>query len=76
MLADIVIMTTPKPNLWDIEDEIRKKENSQEFDGRFVELARSIYVNNDKRCEIKKQINSLTNSFLIEEKSYEKYEVR
>lgn len=59
--------------LWSIEDLIREKERSQQFDTDFVLLARNVYFTNDKRAEIKKKINVLTNSMLIEEKSYENY---
>jgi len=57
-------------NLWKIEDRIREKEKLQEFDEEFIELARSIYINNDKRAEIKKKINELTNSTYQEVKVY------
>jgi prophage tail gpP-like protein len=56
--------------LWDTEDRIRAKEDQQEFDDEFIELARSVYITNDKRSEIKRQINITSGSFLIEEKSY------
>jgi len=59
--------------LWNIEDAIRDKEAAEEFDEEFVELARSVYITNDKRAEIKKEINLLTNSKLVEEKSYNQY---
>jgi hypothetical protein len=59
--------------LWGIEDNIRKKESAEEFDSEFVELARSVYITNDKRAKVKKLINLLTNSELIEEKSYSQY---
>jgi len=59
--------------LWDIEDKIRDKEGEQVFDQGFIELARSVYVTNDKRAEIKRVINSKTGSELIEEKSYSDY---
>lgn len=59
--------------LWDIEDNIRVKEKEAIFDKEFIELARSVYVTNDKRCEIKKQININSKSNFIEEKSYKKY---
>jgi hypothetical protein len=58
--------------LWDIEDWIRDCEKEQRFDKEFVELARSVYKLNDERSEIKRQINLLTKSELIEEKSYSK----
>ena len=59
--------------LWDIEDQIRKKENKQEFDKEFIELARSVYKENDRRFSIKKELNQKYNSELVEEKSYTKY---
>ena len=59
--------------LWDIEDDIREKEAAKNFDAEFIRLARAVYVTNDKRAEIKKQINLATGSALIEEKSYESY---
>ena len=57
--------------LWDIEDEIREYEKNKDFGGKFTELARSVYFTNDKRSEMKKIINLITSSNLIEEKSYE-----
>ena len=59
--------------LWDIEDKIRIKEKNKEFDNEFIELARSVYLNNDRRSETKKVLNIMFNSEIIEEKSYEKY---
>ncbi len=59
--------------LWDIEDWIRDCEREKRFDKEFVELARSVYITNDKRCEVKKIINLTTSSGLVEEKSYKKY---
>ncbi len=59
--------------LWDIEDDIREKEAAKSFDAEFIRLARAVYVTNDKRAEIKKQINLATGSALVEEKSYETY---
>ena len=60
-------------NLWEIEDNIRIKESNQEFDKEFIELARSVYKENDKRAYIKKEINQKYNSELVEEKSYNNY---
>ena len=60
-------------NLWKIEDKIRMKERNQEFDKDFIELARSVYKENDKRSSIKKEINLQYHSELVEEKSYDKY---
>jgi len=57
-------------NLYDIENDIRDKENNKEFDKRFIQLARLIYTLNDSRAKIKKQINIETKSSFIEEKSY------
>ena len=59
--------------LWNIEDQIRIKEKNKEFDNIFIELARSVYFKNDKRAEIKKRINQLSNSEITEEKSYAEY---
>ncbi|HAD72984.1 MAG TPA: hypothetical protein DCF85_01815, partial [Alphaproteobacteria bacterium] len=57
--------------LWDIEDDIREREYAKDFGEAFIALARAVYVTNDKRAEVKKQINLATGSTLIEEKSYE-----
>jgi hypothetical protein len=59
--------------LWEIEDNIRQKEHNKEFDNEFIELARSVYINNDIRAEIKKQINIYFNSDIIEIKNYHNY---
>ena len=59
--------------LWKIEDSIRLKEKLNEFDNEFINLARSVYKTNDERANIKKQINQITISTFIEEKSYEQY---
>lgn len=59
--------------LWNIEDKIRYKEQEKIFDTDFIDLARQVYTNNDIRAAIKKQINILTDSNLIEEKSYPQY---
>ena len=59
--------------LWKIEDKIREKERQSDFKDEFISLARSVYFTNDKRAEIKKKINLISGSELIEEKSYEKY---
>lgn len=59
--------------LWDIEDHIRDLERKKDFGEDFIATARSVYLMNDKRAEIKRQININTSSGLIEEKSYQKY---
>ncbi len=59
--------------LWDLEDWIRECETRKDFGDEFIQLARSIYVTNDRRSEMKKLINITTGSELVEEKSYEDY---
>ena len=59
--------------LWVIEDDIRDCERAGDFGEAFVQLARSVYVTNDKRADLKKQINIALGSTLIEEKSYADY---
>lgn len=59
--------------LWDIENRTRAKEAAKSFDTEFIELTRSVYLNNDKRARIKRQINELLNSGLVEEKQYTPY---
>ncbi len=59
--------------IWEIEDEIRECERNKDFGPKFVELARGVYFNNDKRSVIKRNINSLCSSEIIEEKSYSEY---
>jgi hypothetical protein len=59
--------------LWEIEDKIRAKEANKSFDREFIELARSVYMNNDKRGDLKRRINVLLNSSLGEQKQYTSY---
>ena len=59
--------------LWNIEDDIRDKERNGEFDNKFIDLARAVYVTNDKRAEAKKEINIKFGSNFVEEKSYTAY---
>jgi hypothetical protein len=56
--------------LWRTEDDIRAVERAGQFDDRFIELARSVYRNNDRRAVLKRRINELTGSDIVEEKSY------
>ena len=56
--------------LWDVEDALRLYESEQYFGPKFVKLARSVYALNDQRAQLKRSINILCNSSLIEEKSY------
>ena len=57
-------------DLWDIEDSKRKHEKEQRFDDEFIELARQVYLKNDHRAELKKKINLIMGSTIVEEKSY------
>jgi hypothetical protein len=57
--------------LWHIEDECRAYEQQQLFDQKFIEIARSVYITNDERAFVKKEINTITGSLLVEEKSYQ-----
>lgn len=59
--------------LWNIEDQIRECERDQIFGSDFIELARSVYFTNDERSSVKKKINSITGSRLVEEKAYKEY---
>ena len=56
--------------LWEIEDKIRLKEMNNMFDNEFIQLARSVYQQNDKRASLKRKINCMYNSQFIEEKLY------
>ena len=56
--------------LWEIEDDIRACEAEKDFGEKFIELARAVYITNDKRAALKKDINILTGATIIEEKSY------
>ena len=57
--------------LWVIEDQCREHEKNKDFGSEFVEIARSVYLSNDERAAIKKEINKITGSRLVEEKSYQ-----
>jgi len=60
-------------SLWQIEDDIRNKERLKEFDETFIQLARSVYKQNDRRAAIKREINTSYGSAFVEEKSYKQY---
>ncbi|UZD66641.1 DUF6165 family protein [Marinobacter sp. AN1] len=62
--------------LWVIEDDIRDQEAAQDFGPKFIELARAVYVTNDKRAAIKKDVNLALGSRFVEEKSYQDYTAR
>jgi hypothetical protein len=60
-------------SLWNVEDRLRDCERNKVFDDHFVQLARSVYILNDKRANIKKEINMKYGSEFVEEKSYQPY---
>ncbi len=60
--------------LWGIEDDIRDCERDKDFSDKFIQLARAVYKTNDKRAALKRDINVLLGSRLVEEKSYSDYE--
>ena len=59
--------------LWEVEDKIRECEQQKKFDKGFIDLARKIYIINDKRAKIKLEVNQKFGSLITEVKSYEKY---
>jgi hypothetical protein len=71
--SDFYEMIMVNEILWGVEDSIRKKEKNKDFDQNFIEMARSVYITNDKRSQIKRKINEKYNSTFVEEKSYESY---
>ncbi len=71
--AEIAELKEINAQLWKIEDDIRDKESKAAFDDQFIQLARSVYVINDKRATIKRRINVKVGSTLVEEKSYADY---
>ena len=73
MAPDERALQNVNERLWDIEDRMRDKEARQSFDRDFIELARAVYIWNDERAAIKKRINVLLGSRLVEEKSYKQY---
>jgi hypothetical protein len=73
LAADEQALEAVNARLWDIEDRIRDEEGAQRFGAQFIELARSVYVENDERARIKKRINVALGSAIVEEKSYRPY---
>lgn len=71
--AEVAELKRINEQLWEIEDDIRARESEGTFDERFIELARSVYITNDRRAAIKRRINIKVGSELIEEKSYTDY---
>ena len=73
-ISDLISqLTSVNEKLWDIEDQIRAKEADNSFDQEFIELARSVYKQNDLRAALKKEINMRSGSTLVEEKLYQEY---
>lgn len=70
-LYDLLLMVNK--NLWDVEDELRKFEAEKRFDEEFISKARSVYMLNDRRHDLKNKINILFNSEIFEVKEYVKY---
>ncbi len=70
---EIASLRQVNKQLWVIEDDIREREAKKLFDERFIKLARSVYIANDKRSKIKRAINIKLGSDFVEEKSYEEY---
>ncbi len=66
-------LTDVNARLWDVEDDLRDCERQGEFDATFVELARSVYRLNDRRAELKRELNTRLGSELVEEKLYNEY---
>jgi len=66
----VVELKEANETLWEIEDDIRDCERQRDFGPRFIELARAVYRNNDRRAELKRKINELSGSAIVEEKSY------
>ena len=73
-LDDLVAQLTEiNAALWDVEDGKRDCERRQDFGPKFVELARRVYIDNDRRAAVKRQINTLVGSEIVEEKTYKPY---
>ena len=72
---DILVSELKSVNeaLWGIEDDIRDCERAEEYSQLFIDLARSVYITNDKRADLKRDINLLLGSRIMEEKSYKPY---
>jgi hypothetical protein len=66
-------LTRVNEKLWVVEDEIRDEERAKRFTEKFIELARAVYFTNDERAAIKKRVNTLLGSTIVEEKSYQQY---
>ncbi|MEQ1661431.1 MAG: hypothetical protein ABL877_01910 [Thiobacillus sp.] len=67
-------LTQVNQALWVIEDDIRACEATRDFGPKFIDLARSVYIQNDRRATLKKSINALCGSRIVEEKSYTEFD--
>jgi len=74
LAAELEQLQRVNETLWEIEDQIRLKESRLEFDQEFIELARSVYLTNDERAAVTREINVKVGSDLVGEKSYTEYE--
>jgi hypothetical protein len=74
LAAPLAALKAVNESLWVIEDRLRDKEAAGRFDADFIELARAVYFTNDRRAALKRDINRLLNSALVEEKSYRPYD--
>ena len=70
---DFIELKKINESLWNIEDQLRIKEQKKEFDNEFINLARNVYFTNDKRAELKRKINENNNSLIYEIKDYVNY---
>jgi hypothetical protein len=70
---DLSELKAVNARLWDIEDRLRRKQRDGEFDREFIDLAKSVYLENDRRFEIKTRINRKAGSKIVEEKEYVDY---
>ena len=70
---EIAVLKKINLKLWNIEDRKRKAERNKNFGKSFISLARNVYIFNDRRAQIKLNINMITNSEIVEVKSYDKY---
>jgi len=71
--TEVAELKSINEELWVIEDDIREKEANKLFDEEFIKLARAVYYTNDRRSEVKREINLKLGSDFVEEKSYEEY---
>jgi len=72
--AEEANLTRVNEALWVIEDDIRDEERANRFGEKFIALAPAVYITNDERAAIKKRINTLLGSSIVEEKSYQQYQ--